>query len=484
MPREISRWKRKLLWLIFFGSFGFAGGGAFLLFGLVPLERHFASSGWSQREIDQTLSLLVFGWFLFALLVASLYSRFTLLEPRPVLAISLAAGMAVTAGFVFQQFLHAKSLMLAGRSANVEEVSPNLSFGPYPDKEALQLLKDQGYDGVINLLHPAIPFEEVLAREEKKNGADVGIQVYAFPMLPWISENKAALAGIRELIQQPDQRYYVHCYLGQHRANLVRRMAGFGTSAEEAVDPQLPDHLERGLLFNYEGGRIVVGPLPTDEEWFGVILRHGVREVISTLDPENAGDQKLVAEMRKIGRDYGFTLTERPLDKDTPDAGAVRRLADSLKKSDRKVYVVGFQTDNWALALDKALGGHEVASTSFLAENRFQRGRLMKVNDAVVLGPYPTDAEVEVLKKAGVRAVVSLLADDQGELVDRESKWAEENHFVLKRFPLKPHEVSRAKLEDVAVYVFNQPGLTYVHSLHTDDTVRELYRTMRRMIRE
>jgi len=481
----MSRWKRKLLWLIFFGSFGFAGGGAFLLFGLVPLERHFATSGWSQREIDQTLSLLVFGWFLFALLVASLYSRFTLLEARPVLALSLAAGMAVAAGFVFQQFLQAKSLMLAGRTAKVEEVSPNLSFGPYPDKEALQLLKEQGYDGVISLLHPAIPFEEVLWQEEKKNGQELGIKTYDFPMLPWISENRAALAGIRGLLQQPGQRYYVHCYLGQHRANLVRRMAGFGTSAEEGVgDHELPDHLERGLLFNYENGRIVVGPFPTDEEWFGIILRHGVREVVSTLDPESARDQKLVAEMRKIGRDYAFTLTERPLDKDAPDAAAIRRLADYLKKSDRKVYVVGFQIDNWALELDKALGGPEVESTSFLVQDRFERGQLMKVNDAVVLGPYPTDAEVEVLKKAGVRAVVSLLDDDQREWTSKESKWAAENQFVFKRFPLKPGEVTRAKLEDVSVFVFNQPGLTYVHSFHTDNNVRELYRTMRRMIRE
>lgn len=481
----MSRWKRKLLWLVFFGSFGFAGGGAFLLFGLVPLERHFAATGWSQRDVDQTLSFFVFGWFLFALLVASLYSRFTLQEARPVLALSLAAGMAVAAGFVFHQFLHAKSLMLAGRSAKVEEVSPNLSFGPYPDKEALQLLKDQGYDGVINLLHPAIPFEEVLAREEKKNGEELGIKVYSFPMLPWISENKAALAGIRSLLQQPDRRYYVHCYLGQHRANLVRRMAGFGTSAEEGADDHnLPDHLERGLLFNYEGGRIVVGPFPSDEEWFGIILRHGVREVVSTLNPESAEDRKLIEKMRKIGRDYAFTLTERPLDKDAPEPRAVQRLAGELKKSDRKVYVVGFQTDQWAWALDKELGGHEVASAGFLAQDRFERGQLMKVNDAVVLGPYPTDAEIEVLKKAGVRAVVSLLADDQSEWANKELKWAEENHFVLKRFPLKPEEVTRGKLEDVAVYVFNQPGLTYVHSLHTDNNVRELYRTMRRMIRQ
>ncbi len=481
----MSRWKRKLLWLIFFGSFGFAGGGVFLLFGLVPLERQFAASGWSQHDVDQTLSFFVFAWFLFALLVASLYSRFTLQEARPVLALSLAAGMALAAGFVFHEFLHAKSLMVAGRTAKVEEVSPNLSFGPYPDKEQLKLLKEQGYDGVISLLHPAIPFEEVLWQEEKKNGQELGIKVYGFPMLPWISENKAALAGIRGLIQQPDQRYYVHCYLGEHRVNLVRRMAGYGSSTEEATENrELPDHLEGGPLFSYQHERILVGPFPSDEEWFSVLLRHGIREVVSTLDPDDPEDRKSIGKLQKISRDYAFVLTERPLNKDVPDAGAVRRLADYLKKSDRKVYVAGLQTDNWALELDKALGGHEVASTGFLVQDRFERGQLMKVNDAVVLGPYPTDAEIEVLKKAGVRAVVSLLGDDQNEWANKELKWAEENHFVLKRFPLKPGEVTRGKLEDVSVYVFNQPGLTYVHSLGTDNNVRELYRTMRRMIRE
>lgn len=481
----MGRWKRRLLWLIFFGSFGFAGGGVFLLFGLVPLEQHLATGGSTQHEIDQTLAFLVFGWFLFTLLVTAIYSRFTLLHSRPVAAVLLAGGMLAAAGFVFHEFLNAKSWMVVGRTAKVEEVSDRLSFGPYPDLEQMKLLKQQGYDGVISVLHPAIPFEEVLLREEKKNGAEVGLKVYDFPMLPWISENKAALKGIQALLEQPQHRYYVHCYLGQHRANLVRRMAGYGTSREEAAgDFALPDHLERGLLFNYGDGRVLVGPFPTDEEWFGVILRHGVREVVSTLDPASAEDQRLVDKMRKIGRDYDFVLTERPLDKYAPDPAAVRRLAAYLKKDDRKVFVVGFRTDNWARALDKAMGGHEVASSSPLGQDAFERGPLMKVNDGVVLGPYPTDAEVEVLQRAGVRAVVSLLDDSQAEWVEKETRWAQENRFVLRRFPLSAGNVTRAKLEDISVYVFNQPGLTYVHSFRTDNQVKELYRTMRRMIRE
>jgi len=100
------------------------------------------------------------------------------------------------------------------------------------------------------------------------------------------------------------------------------------------------------------------------------------------------------------------------------------------------------------------------------------------------MGPYPTDAEVEVLRQAGVRAVVSLLDDDESEWTDKEAKWAEENHFVFKRFAVKAGDISQPQLEDISVFLFNQPGLTYVHAVHTDNRVRELYKTMRRMIRE
>ncbi|HEV2021141.1 MAG TPA: hypothetical protein VGQ94_01290 [Terriglobales bacterium] len=483
--REVSAWKRRLLWLIFFGSFGFAGGGAFLLFGMVPLEHRLAVSGWSQPDIDQTLSFVVYGWVLFSFLAATVYSHLTLQSARPIAAVSLAGLMALAASFVFHEFLHGKSLMMAGRTAKIEEVSQRFSFGPYPDKDELKLLKEQGYDGIISLLHPVIPFEEVLLEEEKKNGAELGLKVYSFPMLPWISENKAALAGIQKLIQQSNERYYVHCYLGQHRANLVRRMAGYGSSAEEAGENhELPDHLERGQLFSYEGTRIVVGPFPSDEEWFGIILRHGIREVVSTLNPNNPEERGMIGKMKQISQDYNFVLTERPLDRTAPDPGAVQRLAEYLKKDDRKVYVVGSQADNWALELDKALGGREALIASPLGQDMFTRGPLMTVNDSVVLGPYPTDAEVEVLKKAGVRAVVSLLDNDQTEWIAKEARWAQENHFVLKRFPLKPSEVTRGKLEDISVYLFNQPGLTYVHTFRSDNTLRELQRTMRRMIRE
>jgi len=231
---KITGWKKWLLILLFLGGFGFAGGGSFLLFALVPFEHSLVTRGWTQAQINHTLSFFVYGWFVFAFLVTYLYARLTLSKGRLRAAGSIALVVVVAAGFVFYEFLHSRSAFVSGSQGRIEEVSETLSFGPYPDDERLIELKRQHYDGVITLLHPAIPFEKILLDEEEKNGKKVGIAIYSFPMLPWISENKPALDSIWALLQKPGKRYYVHCYLGQHRTILVRRMAGFGTGPELA----------------------------------------------------------------------------------------------------------------------------------------------------------------------------------------------------------------------------------------------------------
>ncbi|MGH9669516.1 MAG: hypothetical protein ACRD3A_05315 [Terriglobales bacterium] len=225
---KINGWKKWLLILIFLGGFGFAGGASFLLYALVPFEHSLVVRGWTQAGINRTLSFFVYGWFVFSFLVTALYWRLTLAKGRLRAAGALALVMLVAAGFVFYEFLHSKTGMIAGRRGQIDQVSEQLTLGPYPDAQLLTELKRQRYDGVITLLHPTIPFEEVLLQQEKKNGAEIGIQIYSIPMLPWISENKEQLAAIVKLLQQPGKRYYAHCYLGEHRVNLVKRLAGFG----------------------------------------------------------------------------------------------------------------------------------------------------------------------------------------------------------------------------------------------------------------
>ncbi|MCI0356068.1 MAG: hypothetical protein L0099_13680 [Acidobacteria bacterium] len=227
-PVKITGWKKWLLSLVFLGGFGFAGGGSFLLFALVPFGQKLVLRGWTQTEIDRALSFLVYGWFVFAFLVTALYARLTLSKGRLRAAWSIALVMLLAAGWAFYEFMHSESSAYVARAqGRIEEVSEKLSFGPYPDTELLIELKQQHYDGVITLLHPAVPFEKLLLDEELKNAPKVGIAVLSFPMLPWISDNKNALTSIGNLLQQPGKRYYVHCYLGQHRTNLVRQAAGF-----------------------------------------------------------------------------------------------------------------------------------------------------------------------------------------------------------------------------------------------------------------
>ena len=137
----MKNWKNWLLWLVFFGSFGFAGGSAFLLYVLVPYEHRLAAANMSQEQIDSTLSVFVYGWCVFALLVSILYFRLTLAprsRPRP--AYVVAAISALAAVVMFAVFLNTGAAVIAARRAKPVEIA-NLVYGPYPELKDLQDLK-------------------------------------------------------------------------------------------------------------------------------------------------------------------------------------------------------------------------------------------------------------------------------------------------------------------------------------------------------
>src|SRR5205085_11387192 len=81
-------------------------------------------------------------------------------------------------------------------------------FGAYPDEATLRELKRQGVTAVISLQHPAVvPFEPASIEAEKKASARVGLEFIHAPMLPWVSDNRAALEQIR-CIAAPGRRVY------------------------------------------------------------------------------------------------------------------------------------------------------------------------------------------------------------------------------------------------------------------------------------
>lgn len=331
---------RAFLALAFLATLGFAGGVLYLLFFLVPFEQQLVDRGVSQDTVDLVLAALVLAWILFGLAATAVYGRL-LLRREGLLPAAGVAGASVVAACVMFFFLLDNDFMAAAGQLGQQSTQggQRIVYGPYPDAEQLEELRDEGYDGVITLLSPTLPFERVLLDKELKNGREAGIRVYSRPMLPWVSGNKDSLSEIRKLAAQRDRQFYIHCYLGKHRVDLVRQ--DLGAAEARAQDVALPDRFERGRVVPFDDGRVVLGPYPTDDEWFEYVLRRDVEEIISTLDPSNPDDRPWIARERRIAEENGVKFTLMPLEAD-PAPEAVERVADRVAASDRRIYVHDF----------------------------------------------------------------------------------------------------------------------------------------------
>jgi len=352
--RRLRGWTRWSLAALFLLSFGFTGGVLFLLVFMVPVERTLADRGVAQGVVDAIMAALVFGWVLVGLLATAVYARLLLTQRRnlPLAAGALVATFAAAITVFF--FLLDADVMVAVGELNDQNVeTERLTFGAYPDEHKLEDLKSRGYDGVVTLLNPNIPFEKVLLEREKKAGEEVGIPVYSFPMLPWVSENDDSLRGIERLVGDAEKRLYIHCYLGKHRVDLVRQTVAPGEAAGD--DEPLPDAFERGRLAVFGEEEVILGPYPTDEEWFNFVLRRDVEEIVSTLNPKNPADAPWIEKEREIARENDLAFTLRPLDPNSPKPSAVRELAAYARSRDHKVYVHSFNVDRRFESLESAL---------------------------------------------------------------------------------------------------------------------------------
>lgn len=477
----MKKWHKWLLGLVFYGSFGFAGGGSFLMFLMVPLERFLMTLGWSQSGIDRTLAPMVYGWFVVALGVTLIYYRKVVNAklPRPRLAYGIAGASVLVAGLVFFAFLDTGLKVISSRQGSIRQVSARFTFGPYPELEELRVLKAQGYDGVVSLLHPTIPFETVLISREEANARLVGIRLYHYPMLPWISDNHEAHDSIQKLVRLSGGRYYIHCYLGTHRTNLVRGWVLEGQrEGAQLSNALLPPALDRGMLLTYDNKRIVVGPFPSDDEWYLSILSTGVREVVSILDPNKPDYQPFLEKTKKICKDSGLRCTSMPLDTQAPSARDVQNLADYVLQSDHKVFVVGIRNGNWTWALDAALGGGGAPFQTEITKDKFERGELLRVNKWLIFGPYPTDEEIGLLRAAGVKDMVSLLDErtpGDPQWILKEAQWSQLYGFRVMRFPVRGDTIAPPQVQQVVDYLKTRPGPVYVHGYLTDKRVRAVY---------
>jgi protein tyrosine phosphatase (PTP) superfamily phosphohydrolase (DUF442 family) len=348
---------RLFLALVFLATLGFAGGVLYLLFFLVPFEQRLVDSGVSQGTIDVVLDVMIVGWVLFGFLLTLIYARLFLRRGRALLAgVGVTVASVAAAVAVFLLMLDNDLMAAAGQLGQQSaDKGQRLVFGPYPDADKLAELEDEGYDGVIALLSPKVPFERVLLEQEEDNGKDAGIRVYSRPMLPWITGNEASLEATKALAAQENKQFYIHCYLGKHRVDIVRQEL-----EAEAPDPterevDLPYRFERGQVETYEGERIILGPYPTEEEWFEYVLRRDVDEIVSTLDPDNPDDAPWIEEEREIAEENGLKFTLMPLDPLSPDPAAAQKIVRHVRDAEGKVYVHDFLDAKRFEAIERGL---------------------------------------------------------------------------------------------------------------------------------
>jgi hypothetical protein len=201
-------------------------------------------------------------------------------------------------------------------------------FGAYPDEATLRQLKHDGVTAVISLQHPAVvPFEPASIEAEKKASAKVGLEFIHAPMLPWVSDNRAALEQIRRIAHTGHGVYYVHCGLGRDRTNVVRRMLaadGVSTAMHSSIAKATtfedrmklaPGHgrdFERGAIRRLDAGVWLI-PYPNTAEFNGYIEAGQVKSVVLLLDPSDAGQKAWLAEGEQMLAQARVPAYSRPL---------------------------------------------------------------------------------------------------------------------------------------------------------------------------
>lgn len=326
---------------------GFAGGAVVLIAVASPLDARLHAAGWDQHRIDLALRAVAGAWVL-ASGAAAWFLSGRLRGRRA--AVAHAIGLACSAA-AFAVLLRAGGGAFAAYRGGASGAGDRFVFGAYPDAIQLRQMRSDGFTGVVSLLSPAVPFEAVLLQEERTAAREAGLAFIHVPMLPWISANEAALDTLRALARTGTGRYYVHCYLGRHRAELAR-YAMLEAAGVAAVPPRitLPDSLERGPLIRLDS-TVLLGPLPTKDEWFEVVVRSGTRRVIALLDPADRDDRPWIDQERAQAASSGVALLVLPVRR-LADARAV---ADSVRASPQRTFVHSFRTDDRVAWVREAL---------------------------------------------------------------------------------------------------------------------------------
>ncbi len=360
-PFYRKRWLVAVGFLYLWGTVGFFTGTGVLVGPAGWVTTAMQRAGFGQKAQDHAMQAVILAFVVGSAFIALWLLRQALQGSR---ATRLAIPIACTAAALVSLTAWmnpGKMLAAAAGGADARALATasgaHFIFGAYPDEATLRDLKRQGVTAVISLQHPAVvPFEPASIREEQRATREVGLRFIHAPMLPWVSDNAAALEKIRRIAHEGKGVYYVHCGLGRDRTNVVRRMLeadGVKTVAHSSIahastlDDRTklqPGHgraFQRGDIRQLEPGLWLV-PYPNAAEMAGYLEAGQAKTVVFLLDPASAEQRAWLDEGRRALAAARVAAVSRPLPgRDLP---AAREIAGWVRSLPRPVVVVAPHT--------------------------------------------------------------------------------------------------------------------------------------------
>jgi len=404
-----------LVVIYFWGLFGFALGTLVLLgpvrwWATLCRDRGF-SEGFESGGVVFLILLLIATSMSLALWASTEWVRTRSIALKLVLPI-VALGVGY---YAYSWWMNPSSMK--ANMGDEQVAGQHFTFGPFPDKSRLAQLKKEGYTGVISLLHPAVvPFEPKLIEQEREAANEVGIEMIHLPMLPWVSENKESLDKLKEIAESKKGRYYVHCYLGEDRVNVARRViettAGLGVISGRDTRKSIESKksFERGEIYQLDD-KVYLTPFPTDEEFGSYILGGQISTVIALLDPESDSQAKLIAKERRLFDTFKIDYELFKAGSGNYDPAVIQAAAEKAKTAKRPVIIHSFfpaSHKHGGIAqafLQSYMSGKPAAPPHFFDEV-FRGGLPNVVAPNVVVGPEPSGSEWEKIEEGGVRKVI------------------------------------------------------------------------------
>lgn len=257
---------------------------------------------------------------------------------------SITISLAI---FTFKpEILNANKLDIAAS----KNENTTFEFGPYPDEEKLQALKNDGYDGVISLLHPmVVPAEPILLNKELKIAKSLDLKVISIPMLPWISENEESIIKIKKLAQTAKGKYYVHCSLGRDRAGLFKKIVE--AENQQILVKSSIKHNQIKTEKPFERGPVYVvakdvffTPYPTNEELFHYFLNSNIKTVVNLMNPEHPEEINWIEKEKKVIVQHhqgfhNFSVLA------TDSEAKIKATIEKIKKLPKPIVIHAFSTE-------------------------------------------------------------------------------------------------------------------------------------------